>query len=53
MASIMDKSAALLMPIMGTKEVDSWSTLSTRLAKLTREEDIFREKVMVVYTLTV
>ena len=35
------KSAALLRPMMGTKEVDSWSTPSTRLAKLTTEgEDI-------------
>jgi hypothetical protein len=25
-------SAALLRPMMGTKEVDSWSTLGTRLA---------------------
>ena len=34
-------SAALLRPTMGTKEVDSWSTPSTRLAKLTTEgEDI-------------
>ncbi len=32
MESMSGMSAALLRPMMGTKEVDSWSTLSTRLA---------------------
>ena len=40
MESLMVMSRALSRPTMGAKELCSWSTLSTRLAKLLREEAI-------------
>ena len=40
MESLMVMSRALSRPTMGAKELCSWSTLSTRLAKLLREDAI-------------